>query len=43
MLAAARRLDLRTALMTTFPSMGRAAEAQGGASRLVAVKAVGDS
>ena len=41
--AAARSLGLRTTLMTTFPSMGRAAEAQGGASRLVAVKAVGDS
>ena len=36
----ARELGLRTATTAGFPSMGRAAEAQGGASRLVSVKAV---
>ncbi len=39
----ARSLGLRTAVSTSFPSMGRAADGQGGASRLVAVKAVSDS
>jgi len=38
----ARALDLLSATTTTFPSMGRAADAQGGASRLVSVKAVSD-
>jgi putative ABC transport system permease protein len=38
--ARARELGLRTATTAGFPSMGRAAEAQGGASRLVSVKAV---
>jgi putative ABC transport system permease protein len=42
-LTAARTLGLRTAATTAFPSMGRAVEAQGGGSRLVAVKAVSDS
>jgi len=41
--AEARRLGLRSATMTTFPSMGRAGQAQGGGSRLVAVKAVSDA
>ncbi len=36
----ARELGLLTAGTASFPSMGRAPEAQGGASRLVAVKAV---
>lgn len=36
----ARRLGLRTAHMTQFPSMARAPDARGGATRLVAVKAV---
>ncbi len=36
----AQTLGLRTATSAGFPSMGRATEAQGGASRLVAVKAV---
>ena len=38
--AKARELGLTTATTAGFPSMGRAAEAQGGASRLVSVKAV---
>src|SRR6185295_105852 len=38
--AKARELGLATATTAGFPSMGRAAEAQGGASRLVSVKAV---
>ncbi len=38
----ARTLGLRSATTTTFPSMGRAPDAQGGASRLVSVKAVSD-
>ncbi|MFZ2649407.1 MAG: FtsX-like permease family protein, partial [Burkholderiaceae bacterium] len=38
--AKARELGLATATTTTFPSMGRALETQGGATRLVAVKAV---
>ncbi len=40
LLAQATALGLRTAQIVGFPSMGRAPEAQGGASRLVAVKAV---
>ena len=39
----ARALGLVTAATTTFPSMGRAPDAQGGASRLVSVKAVSDA
>ena len=38
--AKARALGLATASTAAFPSMGRATEAQGGASRLVSVKAV---
>lgn len=38
----ARAAGLATARTVGFPSMGRAPEAQGGASRLVAVKAVSD-
>ena len=38
----ADRLKLRHALTLTFPTMGRADDAQGGATRLVALKAVGD-
>ena len=38
----AQRRALSIATTTGFPSMGRATEAQGGASRLVAVKAVSD-
>ena len=38
--AKARELGLQVASSTGFPSMARAPEAQGGASRLVAVKAV---
>ena len=38
--AKARALGLSTATTTAFPSMGRATDAQGGASRLVTVKAV---
>jgi putative ABC transport system permease protein len=38
--AKARALGLLTATTAAFPSMGRAAEAQGGAARLVSVKAV---
>jgi putative ABC transport system permease protein len=41
--AKARELGLSTATTTSFPSMGRASDAQGGASRLVAVKAVSDA
>ena len=39
----ARALGLVTATTTTFPSMGRAPDEQGGASRLVSVKAVSDA
>jgi len=38
----ARTLGLVTATTATFPSMGRAPDAQGGASRLVSVKAVSE-
>jgi putative ABC transport system permease protein len=38
----AQRRALSIATTTSFPSMGRATEAQGGASKLVAVKAVSD-
>ena len=41
--AKARELGLATATTANFPSMGRASDAQGGASRLVSVKAVSDS
>ena len=41
--AKARELGLTTATTAGFPSMGRASEAQGGASRLVSVKAVSDA
>ena len=41
--AKARELGLATATTTSFPSMGRATDAQGGATRLVAVKAVSDA
>ena len=41
--AKARELGLATATTTSFPSMGRATDALGGASRLVAVKAVSDA
>ncbi len=41
--AQARSLGLRVALSASFPSMARAPSAQGGASRLVAVKAVSDA
>ena len=41
--AKARALGLRTATTAAFPSMGRATDAQGGASRLVSVKAVSDA
>jgi len=41
--ARARELGLATATAALFPSMGRAADAQGGASRLVTVKAVSDA
>ena len=37
----ARSLGLQGAITIGFPTMGRASEAQGGASRLVALKAVG--
>lgn len=40
--AAARERGLQTALSITFPTMARADEAQGGATRLVALKAVQD-
>ena len=39
----ARELGLQTALTLSFPTMGRAPDAQGGATRLVALKAVGDA
>ena len=39
----ARTRALSIATTTSFPSMGRAAEAQGGASKLVAVKAVSEA
>ncbi|MDO9313420.1 MAG: ABC transporter permease [Burkholderiaceae bacterium] len=39
----ARSLGLATATTTVFPSMGRASDDRGGASRLVSVKAVSDS
>ena len=39
----ARRRALSIATTTTFPSMGRAGPAQGGASRLVAVKSVSEA
>ena len=39
----ARARALSIATTTSFPSMGRASEAQGGQSRLVAVKAVSDA
>ena len=38
--AEARRLGLQAAQTLSFPTMGRAAEAQGGATRLVALKVV---
>ncbi|MDE2276000.1 MAG: ABC transporter permease, partial [Burkholderiales bacterium] len=38
--ADARALGLRVSHVVTFPSMGRASDAQGGAARLVSVKAV---
>ena len=41
--AKARALGLVTATTASFPSMGRAPEALGGASRLVGVKAVSDA
>ena len=37
----ARTDDLQTALNVSFPTMGRAPDAQGGASKLVSLKAVG--
>ena len=40
LIAEARQLGLLVSQATGFPSMGRASDAQGGASRLVAVKAV---
>jgi putative ABC transport system permease protein len=43
LLAKARELGLATAQSVSFPSMGRASDVDGGASRLVAVKAVSDS
>ena len=41
--AKAREFGLVTATTAGFPSMGRAGESQGGASRLVSVKAVSDA
>ena len=41
--AKARALGLATATTANFPSMGRAPDNQGGATRLVAVKAVSDA
>lgn len=38
----ARALGLQSAMTLGFPTMGRAGEAQGGAARLVALKAVGE-
>ena len=43
LVAKARALGLRTAETVSFPSMARAPEAQGGTTRLVAVKAVSSS
>jgi len=43
LLAKAKELGLATAQSVGFPSMGRASDVDGGASRLVAVKAVSDS
>ena len=43
LLALARQLGLRTAETVSFPSMGRAPDARGGETRLVAVKAVSAS
>ncbi|MFN7725512.1 MAG: ABC transporter permease [Rubrivivax sp.] len=43
LVAQAQALGLRVAPATSFPSMARAPEAQGGATRLVAVKAVAPS
>ena len=40
LIALARKLGLAVAATTSFPSMGRAGEEHGGASKLVAVKAV---
>ena len=41
--AKARALGLATAVAANFPSMGRAPDEQGGATRLVSVKAVSDA
>lgn len=41
--AQAEALGLQTTLNVTFPTMGRADDAQGGAARLVALKAVDDA
>ena len=41
--AKAAELGLATASTASFPSMGRASDAQGGATRLVSVKAVSDA
>ena len=41
--AKARALGLTTATTANFPSMGRAGDAQGGATRLVSAKAVSDT
>src|SRR6187431_2277609 len=41
--AKAQSLGLATATTANFPSMGRAPEAKGGATRLVSVKAVSDA
>jgi len=43
LVAQAQALGLRTAQTVSFPSMARAPEAQGGATRLVAVKSVSSS
>ena len=40
--AKAAELGLASALTTTFPSMGRASDDKGGATRLITAKAVGD-
>jgi putative ABC transport system permease protein len=40
LIARAHQLGLRVATMTSFPSMGRAGDERGGASKLVSVKAV---
>ncbi|MEY4751119.1 MAG: hypothetical protein RIQ60_3333 [Pseudomonadota bacterium] len=42
-LATARNMGLKVATTASFPSMARADDAQGGAARLVAVKAVSDT